>query len=503
MINLEEMKFDDYLTILSRRKWIIVMFLILGPGLGYMASSLLPKRYLSKSLLLIEQQQISQDYVQAPVPGKLDQRVLQIMETVLSPQYLQTLIDRSDLSKVGNGAISADVLRSAIKLTPLSATDGGTAVDTSSISNPVVAPDELAGFYVNVTYADASLAQRICSDITSSFIQENLNMHDQRSASTTEFLGKELDDAKRKLDEQDRLLAAFKSEHLGQLPEEEQMNMNLLLTLNTQLNSATQALDRAKQDQTFLQSMLDEQIADWKAKQSLNSPETIEAELAKEQIALADSEARYTNTHPDVIAARKNLEELQKRVADAKASSSKEKSNSTATDEPFQISQLRGQVHQAEETIKEKADEQQRLQKEIDKYQQRVQSTPVIEEQYKDLTRDHETALKVYNDLLSKQSESAMAGDMERLREGERFRLIEPPSLPEKPFFPNPVLFTGGGFGGGLILGLTFAILLETRDRTLHDERDVEVHLHLPVMASLPTVESVQAGRKFRLRLNG
>ena len=194
MINLEEMKFDDYLTILSRRKWVIVMFLIVGPVLGYMASSLLPKGYLSKSLLLIEQQQISQDYVQAPVPGKLDQRVLQIMETVLSPQYLQTLIDRSYLSKVG---IFADVLRSAIKLTPLSATDGGTAVSTNSISNPGVAPDELAGFYINVTYGDASLAQRICSDITSSLIQENLNMHEQRSASTTEFLGKELGYAKR------------------------------------------------------------------------------------------------------------------------------------------------------------------------------------------------------------------------------------------------------------------------------------------------------------------
>jgi polysaccharide chain length determinant protein (PEP-CTERM system associated) len=503
MMNLEEMKFDDYLKILRRRRRLLVISLVLGPVIGYAMSQVLPKQYLSKSLVLIEQQQISKDYVQSIVPSKLDQQVLQIMETVLSQKNLQAMIERFGLAKGHDNEISkeeqAAKLRNNIKVKPmavsLNSADGG-SIDPSAPSAQTQ-PEDLAGFYVNVTYSDPSVAQQMCAEITSGFIEENLRRHEQNSVSTTDFLQKQVEEAKRKLDEQDQVLAAFKSKHIGQLPDEEQTNLNIIQTLSTQLDYITQALDGAQQNKAYTESLLAQQVENWKTQQktqkSLNSPETIEAELAKERVLLADRESRYTSSHPDVIAARNNLEELQKRYEAGKASESnptqnKDSAKNSTEMEPPQIVQLRSQLNEVEQTVREKTQEQQQLQEEIKRYQQRIQGSPVIEQQYKDLTRDHESALKLYNDLLAKRSESAMTGDMERRQEGERFRVLEPASLSASPSFPNPLLFIGGGFGSSLIFGICIVLLLETRDRTLHTERDVEVFLQLPVLARLPTV---------------
>jgi polysaccharide chain length determinant protein (PEP-CTERM system associated) len=505
MINFQEMTLDDYLKILRRRRWLLAIIVVLGPIIGYAISLVLPKQYVSKSLVLIEEQQIPQNYVQPVVPGGLDQRVLQIMESVLSQKSLEAMIGRFGLTKDQSNEVSTEALaiklRNKIEVAPIKPLDrGGTGIAASTAGS--MRSDALPGFNINVTYSDPSVAQLLCADITSSFIEENLRLRQQSSVSTTNFLEGQLEEAKRKLDEQDQVLAAFKSKHIGQLPDENQMNMNLLLSLNTQLDSATQALDRAQQDKGYLESLLAQQVANWKTLQSLNSPETIETELAKQQIQLADLEARYSSKHPDVIRARKSIAELKRHVEESKASASQsaENKNSALTDDPPQIVQLRSQVYQAEQTVQEKTREQQRLQEQIKLYQQRIQSSPAVEQQYKDLTRGHDTALKLYDDLLAKQSESVMTGDMERRQEGERFRVMEPANLPKRPSFPNPVLFTGGGFGGGLVLGICLALLLETNDRTLRTERDVEVYLQLPVLAHLPTVKTVGTKKGFRLR---
>jgi polysaccharide chain length determinant protein (PEP-CTERM system associated) len=513
MTNLEDIKFDDYVKILRRRKWVLVIFLVVGPIIGYVTSLLLPKRYLSKSLVLIEQQQIPKDYVQSVVPGKLDQQVVQIMETVLGEKYLQAMIERLGLaqrqSPESSEALAAE-LSNTVKVKPMAGpldnADGGGLASSMPSGVP---SEDLTGFYINVTYRDPSVAQKLCTEITSAFIEENLRLHEQSSVSTTDFLQKQADEAKRKLDEQDRELAAFKSKYIGELPENEQINLNRIEALTAQLDFIIQALDGAQQSKSYTESLLAQQVDNWRAEQktqqSLNSPETIEAELAKQQIILADREARYTPSHPDVIAARKDLEELKKRVEEAKSSASSEPNEGNKSSakkstemEPAQIVQLRSQLNELEQTVKEKTQEQQQLEEEIKRYQQRIEGSPAIEQEYKDLTRDHESALKLYNDLLAKRSESAMAGDMERHQEGERFRVMEPANLPTSPSFPNPLLFTGGGFGGSLILGICVALILETSDHTLRTERDVEVFLNVPVLAQVPAIAG--ANMKKRLR---
>ena len=97
--------------------------------------------------------------------------------------------------------------------------------------------------------------------------------------------------------------------------------------------------------------------------------------------------------------------------------------------------------------IAAKTKEQEQIRKQIDLYQMRVQSSPAVEQQYKELTRGYQTALDSYNDLQKKLTDSQQAVNLERKQEGEQFVVLDPANLPDKPSFPNRPLFALGGLG--------------------------------------------------------
>ena len=135
--------------------------------------------------------------------------------------------------------------------------------------------------------------------------------------------------------------------------------------------------------------------------------------------------------------------------------------------------------------------EQARIEQQVRTYESRLQSSPQVEAQYKELTRDHDTALEFYNSLLKKMNESSMATALEQRQQGEQFRVMDPPNLPDAPTFPNPVIFAGGGFTGGLFLGLILAALLEYRDTSLRNERDIWAFTKLPTLAVISRIDGL------------
>jgi protein tyrosine kinase modulator len=178
----------------------------------------------------------------------------------------------------------------------------------------------------------------------------------------------------------------------------------------------------------------------------------------------------------------------------AKPDASTDKANVA---EPPEIRQLRVQIHQYELAIAQATQQQAKLQQQIKMYEGRVASSPAIEEQYKQLTRDYDTAQKFYDDLLIKRNDSAMTTDMERQQQGQQFRLLNAASLPGEPSFPNRLLFAGGGLGLGLALGVGLAFWMEISDKAIRSEADVEAIMELPMLISLPWVgdkESRQEG---------
>jgi uncharacterized protein involved in exopolysaccharide biosynthesis len=156
---------------------------------------------------------------------------------------------------------------------------------------------------------------------------------------------------------------------------------------------------------------------------------------------------------------------------------------------------LRAQIHTNEQVIAEKSKEQEKIKEEIKLYQDRVQSSPAIEQQYKELTRGYQTALDSYNSLLKKRDDAERAKELDKEQAGEQFRVLDPANLPDTPSFPNRPLFALGGFAGGLGLGLCLAFLLEMKDSSLRTEQDVEFALRLPVLALIPTIEPALSKR--------
>ncbi len=141
--------------------------------------------------------------------------------------------------------------------------------------------------------------------------------------------------------------------------------------------------------------------------------------------------------------------------------------------------------------IAEKTKEQDQIKQQIKTYQDRIQSSPTVEEQYKELTRGYQTALDSYNELQKKRDDSAMATDLERKQQGEQFRVLDPANLPDKPSFPNRPMFAGGGLAGGLAIGIGLALLIEMQNTSMRTERDVEFALRLPVLAIVPAIDPV------------
>lgn len=312
----------------------------------------------------------------------------------------------------------------------------------------------------------------------------------KNDSGNTKFLNNQLDQAKAKLDEQDAKLAAFQRRNAGMLPEDSATNLNLLNGQTSQLDAATQAVNRAQQDKSFAESILSQQLSAWQATQSGQNPETFDQQLEALQAQLTTLQSKYTADHPDVIKVKNDIAVLKQKIAesDQRKSAAAPDKNAHPASEPTQILQLRAQIHQYDQVIKEKTAQQEAIKKQMAIYQARVAESPAVEQEYKLITRDHQTVLDSYNELLKKRDASAMVQQFDQTKQTDRFHVLDPANYPSEPSFPKMPIFAGGGLGAGLALGLGLSLLLEMHDTSMRSEHDVEVVLRLPVLAMIPVI---------------
>ena len=480
MVRNGEMSLSDVKRVLRRFWWILPITTISLGAIGWGATLVLPKKYTSQTMVLVEQPTVGPDYVKPVVTVDLNRRLAAMQEQVLSRTRLQPIIEKFSLYPSDRDRVHIDELverlRGAVEIKPMAPTPG-----TESRQMP--------GFYVDVTFDSPRTAQQICTEITSMILAQNAEDRQKQVKVTTNFLSQQLEEAKQSLDAQDAKLAQFKRQYLGELPEEEQTNLSILMGMNAQLEANTQALSRAQQDKAFTESVLSQQEANWKASQVGQNPETAEQQLNTLQDQLTNLQARYTPEYPDVIKLKNQIEELKKQLAAPKNNGPVDGKSPASTSEPPQIQQLRAKLRQDEINITDLTQRQSQIQEQIRELQGRVQASPMVEQQFKELTRNYQTALDFYNDLLKKRQSAGVAGDLESQQQSEQFRVYDPPSLPDQPSFPKKIVFVGGGLGGGLALGLGILFPIALSDKSLHNERDVELALKLPVLVLVPTLD--------------
>lgn len=468
-----------------RKNWWILPACALGFGAAsVLVATQIPKQYTSRTLVLVSRPAVPADYVKPVVTEDLTQRLSSMKGEILSRSRLEPIIEKFNLYADDRIKIHmedlVERLRKTVEISPLEPTPG-------------MQDRDIPGFSVNVTFNNAQVAQQICTEITSMFLEQNSRALEQQASRTTSFIGQQLDEAKAKLDEQDAKLAQFKRQYIGSLPEETQGNLTLLTTLNNQLDANTQAVSRARQDKAFNESLLSQQEATWKKPQADENPATLEEQLRTRQDQLAVLESRYTAEHPDVVKLKSEIAELKKKIEEA-PSSNDTPAKSRKLAEPAELQQLRAKIQDAELTYAELLKRQTKIQDQIRVLEGHIEASPMVEQQLKELTRSYQSALDFYNELLKKRDNSEMAKDLVHQQEGEQFRVLDPPSLPTSPSFPKILNFAGGGVSGGTALALTILYLLMATDKTLHNEREVETYLKLPVLVSVPVMESL-AGR--------
>jgi polysaccharide chain length determinant protein (PEP-CTERM system associated) len=491
MIQNRELTMDDYLAMLRRRLKLILIPALLAPLAGYMVSHAFRSKFTSQSLVLIEAPKIPDVVVQPVFTEDLTQHVATIQQRVLSATRLRPMIETLGLAKPGeNPEDLMDGIRQNMTIEPV-------VTDLSEVSVPGAAKKKpgpgsaVPGFTISYTASTAREAQQVCTDLTSMLLEEDLKSRQDVTQGTTLFLTKQVDDTKQNLDDLEKKLAAFKDQHMGQLPGDEDNNMKILMGLNSQLDANTQNLNRATQDKSFTESLLAQQITSWKTSQSVTNPQTLQQQLAQLQAQLVDLQARYTDDHPDVIKTKADIEQVKKKLAeinDASAKGTDVAKEKESGNEPPEIRQIRLQIHQYDDLIAQATRDQKRLQQEIAVYQGRIASSPRTEEEYKELARDYDNAQKVYQDLLAKQSASRMASQAEQSQEGEQLVLLNPAGLPDSPSFPNRLFFALGGLGAGLGLGFGLALWLEFRDNSIRTQADAEAAFELPMLVAVPWV---------------
>lgn len=465
---------EDWVGILRRRKWQVITPAILCAVGGLLISFVLPKQYTSHTRVMVEAPIVPDDIVKPVVSDDVNRRLASMQGEILSRTHLQGVIEQNHLyQKDWDRApmeTLVDRLRKSISVAPMAPTPGTVS-------------DNVLGFNIDVTLSQAKVAQAVCTEIASMFRDQNFQQREQQSEDTTQFLANQLADAKAKLDDQDAKLAAFQNQYLGAQPGDQQTNLTMLAGLTPQLEAVTQSLNEAQANKAFAASMLSQQLAAVKSSNG-GDPQSLQQQLSQLQAQLTSLRARYTDKHPDVIKAKEEIADVEKKMeTPAPATTAKPTTSSDPGADSVQIQQLRAQVNQAETAIAEKQKEQTQLQEQIRGIQGRIQLAPTVQEQYSALTRDRQTALDFYNDLLKKRDDAQMATDLERRQESENFRVLDPPSLPEEPSFPNRQLFVLGGLIAGLAIGVCLVRIAEMRDKSLRQPRDVEMLLGVPTLA--------------------
>jgi polysaccharide chain length determinant protein (PEP-CTERM system associated) len=494
---LERPDIRSFLGIVRRRHLQFLIPLFLGWFVVWGASWVLPPRYKSSTTILVEQPTMPQSYVAPNINDDLQARLASMSEQILSRTRLLVIIQKLHLYGGAQGNLTDDQKIASLRKD----------IGVDLVRDPE--RQDISAFTISYSARNPRLAQQVTAELTQLFISENLKVRQQESEGTTDFLEKQLEDARQDLSEQEAKVREFEGLHEGALPTQEQSNLSIYAGLQSQLQSEEDALNTAKQQRVYLQALLEQERAAQNRVRPIGGEgsdastpadlTTIDDQLEKLRAQLADLSSRYTDSYPDVQNTKSQIAKLEavrdSIIAASKARSKEAKQpddNSAINDPtltgPAQQTQSQLQANQLEIRNRETAIAS--LKGRINDYQGRLNLEPSTEEQLADLTRGYEQSKANYDDLLKKKDESAMATSMEEMQQGERFTMLDPPSLPSKPNFPNRLKFCGIGLAAGLALGLIVAGGFEFLDDRLHTEKEIKSLLPFAVVSEIPEIMS-------------
>jgi len=217
--------------------------------------------------------------------------------------------------------------------------------------------------------------------------------------------------------------------------------------------------------------------------------------------------AKYSAIHPDVVMKEREISQKKADLQALRVEFAKRpvpSDDPVAQDEPdvddTAVAQLKSQLQANAFEIKDLLAAQEKLKSETEKYSARLNMTPVREQQLSGLLRDYELLKQNYADLLSKKLQSQLATTLEKRQEGQQFRVVDPPNLPNLPSSPKRLRILLGGLAGGLALGILLAFLLEMKNSSPQTEQDCSRICGLSMVIGIPILPTPGERRRLIFR---
>lgn len=472
------------LDILRRRMWaILVVFSLLFAGIMSIVMSL-PNLYTASASILVEGQQIPQDYVRTTVTMGLERRLQILSGEILSRTQIQQLVQQFDLYKdLRDKEAPEAVIIAAMRR------DVGIEVKGRGGDNTVV-------FEVSYTGADPQKAMDVASSLAALYIEGNRKIREGQTEETSRFLQSESDKVEKRLQEKEQEVLEYKRRHMGEIPEQLNANVATLSVLQKQLEVIADNLSRARERQNILNRAAE-------ADASLGLLERSNAQLPGETPLVAlkrqlrELKIRFSDKHPDVIRLKQQIaaaeEEIQKQTSVSGDAT-------TPTSPPTRLSAVELEQASLNGQITNLTAQMAKVQGEIEVYKQRIENTPKREQELVALTRDYNAAKDLYASLSRRLEEAKLADNLEQRQKAERFRLLEPAVHPQQPAGPKRLRLLFLGCALSLGCGIAAAVLWEMLDTSIHRMEDLKTLTTAPILGVIPRIMTEGDLRASRLR---
>ena len=480
---------DEYWAMVVRRRWWILGPLFLGWLLVFASAWIIPPKYTSESVVLVQPQKVPQQFVMSNVQVDLAERLQSITQQVLSRSRLLNIINNLHLYQ-GLFFNSPDdqivQIRKDIRID---------LVTTAAAPGKAA---ELTAFKISYVADKPQIAQQVNTQLAGFFIDENIRASQEQSQSTTKFLDSQLTAAAAVLAATEKQIREYESSHIGELPDQLQSNLQILSGTQSQLQAAIDARDKALQQQTYLNSLLTQydQMGVTENTPQLGGKEAQQVDALRAELAAL--QAKYTPDHPDVKKLKDTIaqmEQMPKGTPDSNSDDpSKDGGKPTTTPSQLQamtpVMQLQSQLKANKLEIQSQEARIARLEAKTNQYQARLNATPGRQQELSDIMRNYDESKKNYDNLLGKDMASSLATSLNNQQQGDQFIIIDPPSLPEKSSFPDRFKFSLAGLGIGLALAFVFGVGSEFLDDRIRSEQDLLDAAPLPVLAEIPPLST-------------
>lgn len=502
--------FGRVIDAIKRRHMQFLLPLMAGWLAVWLLCWILPVRYRSTTLILVQEPTMPKDYVAPNVSDDLQSQLQSLQQQILSRTRLLTIINKFHLYLDPKHPMSQDQLVARMQK------DIG---DPKLIRDP---QNQITSFQLSYSAPTPQVAQKVTGELANLFITQNLRQRQELSRQNTSFIEEQVSQAWKDLSQQDARVRAFEMAHQGALPKQQATNLQILSGLQAQLQNEQNSLSAAQQQQAYYGSLIAQYRSIEAASSSkgaagvgTNSLNAIDKQITALRAQLADDLSRYTSQYPEVqtlkaqiadaVEERKQLiSQMKSGTGAARAGERTDNENASAVnmDQSSNVLQLESQLKANQIEIANRKRALVSLTEQINTYQSRLNDEPAVEQQLADLTRGYEQSQTNYNSLLQKENDSKMATSMEQMQQGERFTILDPPNLPSHADFPNRLKFSGIGIIVGLALGALVVGILELMDDRLRGNKEIEDLIEpVTVLSEVPEVISESHKRTFKRKM--